>query len=315
MARGLRVLISNEGEDTGGVAIAVQRAFERYAPGWDVRAMRGFNNSIDYPQNHEWDRELFTELWDWADVVHTMENIHNLIAFRNPPGKPILLHHHGQIYRNHAVELNQIAADHGIVTVGSTIDLEAYGTIWLPNPIDVIWMQAIRRQYKPSSAGRPKLRFVHSPTAWRAAKGTDQWKAAIRKAGGEFKLTERATWAQALADKATGDVHLDQLLHGYGNSGLEAMGMGLPVVSGGLPEVEEQIIAKVGQLPYHPAMGRVDEAIAEIMDPAARADVADRGWQYVNDHHEQRKVVARLKKLYREAVSRYDPREGAWDVV
>ena len=313
MARGLRVLISNEGEDTGGVSIAIQRAFARYAPGWDVRVMRGFNNSIDYPQYHEWNRELFTELWDWADVIHTMENIHNLIAFRNPPGKPILLHHHGVIYRNHAVELNGIAKAHNLVTVGSTLDLTTYGTRWLPNPIDVIWMQAIRHQYKPAP-GRDKLRFVHSPTAWRVAKGTDEWKAAVRAVGAEFKLTEKATWAQALADKATGDVHLDQLYHGYGNSGLEAMGMGLPVVSGGFPEIEELIIKRVGQLPYHPAMGRVPEAISEIMDPATRRDVAERGWEYINQYHEQRKVVARLKKLYREAVSRYDPREGAWDV-
>lgn len=311
MARGLRVLITNEGEDTGGVAIAIQRAFARYAPGWDVRAMRGHNNYIDYPQNYEWDADLFGELWDWADIVHTMENIHNLIAFRNPPGKPIVLHHHGVIYRNNAVELNGIVKAHNLVSIGSTLDLTTYGTRWMPNPIDVVWMQAIRHQYRPP-AGRPKVRFVHSPTAWRNAKGTDQWKAAVRAAGGEFKLTEKATWAQALADKATGDVHLDQLYHGYGNSGLEAMGMGLPVVSGGFSEIEELIVKRIGYLPYHPAMDRVPEAIAEIMDPATREYVADAGWQYINDYHVQEKVVARLKRIYAEARDRYDPNEGAW---
>ena len=312
MARGLKVLISNAGEDTGGVAIAIQRAFERYAPGWDVRAMRGFNNSIDYPEHYGWDLELFTELWDWADVIHTMENIDNLIAFRNPPGKPIVLHHHGEIYRWNSAHLNKVTADHNLVSMGSTIDLEAHGTEWLPNPIDVIWMQAIRAQYKPPDR-RAQLRFSHSPTAHRAAKGTDQWVPAVRRAGGEVLLIQNQPWQTALRMKASADVHLDQLFHGYGLSGLEAMAMQMPVMSGGSSAVEEQIIAKVGFLPYHPAMDRVAEAVIEITDPATRQMVADRGWQYVNDYHEQSKVVTRLKKLYREAVRRYDPGEGAWD--
>jgi hypothetical protein len=310
MARGLRVLISNAGEDTGGVAIAIQRAFERYAPNWTVVAMRGQNNYIDYPQHLGWDRALFDELWDWADVIHTMENIDNLIEIRNPPGKPIVLHHHGQIYRQWSDHLNEVSAAHNLIQIGSTIDLETYGpTKWLPNPIDVVWMQAIRHQYKPPP-GRSRVRFVHSPTAWRAAKGTDQWQAAVKAVGAELKLTEKASWTQALADKATGDVHLDQLLHGYGNSGLEAMGMGLPVVSGGLNEIESLIIKRAGILPYHPAMDRVPEAIAEIMDPAARKDVADRGWTYVNDFHAQEKVVARLKRIYTEARDRFKSDSG-----
>lgn len=272
--------------------------------------MRGSNNYIDYPEHLGWDLELFKQLWEWADVIHTMENIDNLTGLFNPPGKPILLHHHGEIYRHNADHLNAIAAAHNLVTVGSTLDLVTYGTRWLPNPIDTDWLQAIRRQYRPPP-GRPKVRFVHSPTAHRNAKGTDRWKTAVRAVGGELRLTERASWAQALADKATGDVHLDQLYHGYGNSGLEAMGMGLPVVSGGFEAIEALIIKRIGYLPYHPAMGRVEEAVEEILDPALQKQVAEMGRQYIDEHHAQEKVVRRLKRLYAEARERFRSDDGA----
>ena len=66
--------------------------------------MRGDNNYIDYPENYAWNYELFRDLWAWADVIHTMENIDNLIGLYNPPGKPIVLHHHGEIFRHNSVE-------------------------------------------------------------------------------------------------------------------------------------------------------------------------------------------------------------------
>lgn len=314
VARGLKVFIISGGDDIGGVGIAIKRAFDRYGGiGWDVRAMRGANNYIDYPVDLEWDPDTFHELWAWADVIHAMEQTHNLTGLYNPPGKPILLHHHGQLYRWNTDALNAITEQHNLVTICSTIDMTALGprVVWVPNPVDVPWMQAIRHQYKPSP-DRDKVRFVHSPTAFRVEKGTDQWQAAVKATGQELRLTEGATWAQALAHKATGDVHLDQLFHGYGNSGLEAMGMGLPVLSGGFPEIEEQIKKKVGYLPYLSSMGRVQEAVEAIQSPDLQLEVASWGRQYIHDFHAQDKVVAKLKRLYRKAMDTYDPHEEVW---
>ncbi|HXS47553.1 MAG TPA: hypothetical protein VN756_08825 [Solirubrobacterales bacterium] len=311
--RGLRVFIISEGDDIGGVAIAIQRAFEKHAPNWTVRSMRGSNNYIDYPVDLSWDPAQFHEMWAWADVVHAMERTMNLTGLYNPPGKPVLLHHHGQIYRWNTDAMNALSDAHNLVTICSTIDMEALSprTKWLPNPVDLDYMQALRAQYRPDPF-RSTLRFVHSPTAFRKEKGTDQWQAAVKAVGGELKLTEGKSWAQALAAKATGDVHLDQLFHCYGNSGLEAMGMGLPVVSGGFAEIEAAITKKIGYLPYQPAMGMVVDAVREMLEPTIRKQVADAGWQYINDYHAQEKVVARLKRFYTEARDRYDPTEGPW---
>lgn len=267
--------------------------------------MRGMNNYIDYPQHLSWDPKLFGELWEWADVIHTMENVDNLIALHDPLNKPMVLHHHGEIYRHYADHLNETAKARNIVMIGSTIDLSSYGpTRWLPNPIDVIWMQAIRHQYRPP-AGRNKIRFSHSPTAHRAAKGTDQWVPAVQRAGGEMILIQNRAWHDALKMKAGADVHLDQLVHAYGLSGLEAMAMKIPVVSSAYPDVQVGIEERIGYLPYYAVHGTIDETLTAIIDPKVQAETAERAWQYINDYHAQDKVVARLKRLYAEARQRF----------
>ena len=309
----MKVFIVSEGDDVGGVAIAIQRAFERYGgPGWEVRSMRGSNNYIDYPMDLEWNYEQFVELWQWADVIHAMEKLHNLTPHFNPPGKPLVVHHHGTIYRDNHAALDAVSNAHNLVQICSTIDLTQYNpqVEWLPNPIDVSWMEHIRAQYQAGPSG--VLRYSHTPTQ-RWAKHTDYFIQGVKAVHGRLELVEMSSWSHALARKATADVLLDQLYYGYGLSGLEAMAMGIAVVGGATVEgIESRIMEAVGYLPYHRASpGTIGMDLVPLNDPAFRAEVAERGRQYVNDFHSQPVIVDRLKALYTEAVDRYEPEE-AW---
>lgn len=310
----MKIFIISEGDDVGGVAIAIQRAFERYGGDWEVRTMRGTNNYIDYPVDLSWDPDRFTALWDWADVIHAMEKVHNLTPHRNPPGKPLVMHHHGTIYRNAHGALDAVGNAHNLVQLCSTIDLTWFNenVVWLPNPIDVEWMQTIRHEYRPSPPGERLLRFVHTPTQ-RWEKHTAEFIEASTRLGIQLELVEKEPWSQALARKATGDVLLDQLSYGYGLSGLEAWAMEMPVVGGTTIEgLRGTILEKIGYLPYFETteVGLLTDLIM-MTDPAVRAEYAERGCQYVNDFHSQPVIVERLKELYTEAVDRYEP-EGPW---
>ena len=311
----MKVFIVSEGDDVGGVAIAIQRAFERYGADWEVRTMRGSNNYIDYPVDLSWDHARFCELWEWADVIHAMEKVHNLTPHFNPPGKPLVLHHHGSIYRDSHVALDTVANADNLVQLCSTIDLTEFNpnVEWLPNPIDISWMEHIRAQYRPSPIEeRGRVRYAHTPTQ-RWAKHTSDFIAAATRMGCELEIIEQEPWSQAIARKATCDVLLDQLSYGYGLSGLEAMAMGMPVLGGiTVPGLEEKLRARVGYLPYYRAtVDTLPMDLVPFNDPAVRAEVAERGRQYVNDFHSQQVIVARLKELWTEAVDRYEPEE-AW---
>lgn len=309
----MKVFIISEGDDVGGVAIAIQRAFERHGGSdWEVRSMRGSNNYIDYPVDREWNYDEFLELWAWADVIHAMEKVHNLTPHFNPPGKPLVLHHHGTIYRDNYAALDAVANAHNLIQLCSTIDLTEYNerVEWLPNPIDVGWMEHIRHQYQAGPSG--VLRYSHQPTQ-RWAKHTEHFIQAVKTVHGYLELVEQSSWSHALARKATADVLLDQLSWGYGLSGLEAMAMGLAVVGGTtIPGLESRIMDKVGFLPFHRAtVETIANDLVPLHDPAFRSEVVERGRQYVNDFHSQPVIVARLKELYTEAVDRYEPEE-AW---
>lgn len=306
------VLIVNYGEDTGGVSIGIKRAFDRYSTDWKIRTIRGSNNYIDYPVDQQGSIQRFPELWDWADVIHTMQKLTPVTAYRNPPSKPVVLHHHGTIYRVGHAEFDRVANDRGLVQLCSTIDLTMYNknVKWLPNPIDIDLMQSIRRQYRPD-IGPHRMTFAHSPTV-RSVKGSDVFIGASSSVGTRMVLIEKKPWLTALALKATADSVMDQLTYGYGLSGLEAMAMGMPVLGGLLDEVRPLFISTLGDLPFLEVnKNTIVEKIKELIGSNLYWDIVDIGNEYIHKYHSQESVVRELIGHYQTAIETYKP-ESAW---
>lgn len=312
----MKVFIVSEADDTGGVAIAIKRAVERTLVDVEVRTMRGSNNYIDYPADLTWDGpERFHELWAWADVIHTMEKLTNILALVEHPDKPIVLHHHGDEYRGIRSFYQNMAAQHRIPQVASTVDMTIHDShvTWIPNPIDTRLMAAIRSQYRPSQEPRPLI-VGHNPTR-RGFKGTDLLVEACDQLGIPLALTEYKPWLASLADRARCDIYFDQLLYGYGLAGAEAMAMGIPVIGGWTDATARAAFTHfVPEMPLDEV--RVDRPVASVLQelyhsPDRQRQYRDRGEAFVSEFHNQGKVATAFREVWRQAIDEFSPEDWA----
>lgn len=284
----MRVLIISPYGDPAGVGITLKRAFDRYTD-HEVRFVKRQANWLGYPADIMWreDRALVADLIAKADVVHMFDAV-----VPGTEGRPRLLHHHGTRFwvDGHG--------DPSIPAFGSTHDLSLQGLEWVPNPVPIAEMQRIREENR----GAEPL-IVQTPTK-RHMKQTDIFLEAV--AGLPHMLVEGAPWAESLRAKAKASVLFDSFAFGYGNTSLEAWGMGIPTVSGASsPVIETQIVEAIGYLPYLSATPEtLREVLVEMLeDDTLRRFVADLGWQCVNDFHDDRKVVERWSRIYEQVAA------------
>lgn len=299
----MRVLILSAEDDVGGVGVALAQALNRHT-GWSARAVHRTQNYIDYPVDILWPPGLpptdeILALAEGADVLHVMERWDAVDWLPGWFERPLVMHHHGTIYREWQTQpLIESVRRFRALPICSTLDLTLIepGVEWLPNPVDVDAMQAIRAAAGHDHDG---LLAAHSPTD-SAIKGTDAFLSAARGAGFEVDLIRRVGWAECLRRKARADVVLDQLTFGYGLSGIEAMAMGIPVVGGcsdrGVIDLMQRTL---GNLPFMLADASALPGVMDYMrDPDARAASAAVGNAIVREWHEESRVAARLVGIY-----------------
>lgn len=229
-----RVLILSAEDDTGGVGFALQQALNRHTD-WQARAVHRTQNYIQYPIDILWPpglppTEELLDLAAEADVLHVMERWDAVDWVPEWTRKPLVMHHHGTTYREwNTRHLIDSVRSFGAYPICSTLDLTLIepGVEWLPNPVDIPRMEAIRA----ARDGHDGLLAAHSPTN-APIKGTTAFLAAAASAGWDVDLVQWVDWESCLRRKARADMVLDQLTYGYGLSGIEAMAMGVPVVGG-----------------------------------------------------------------------------------
>lgn len=305
----MRVLIVSSGEDSGGVGIAIKHAFDRHTD-WDVRQVRFNNNYLDYPADITLSADNLAEvdhLFEKADVIHFMERWFGQKRYPGFCSKPKVMHHHGTIFRSNPSPLMDQAAGYRAISVVSTIDLLTIappGQLrWVGNPVNIPSLQDIRFRNLISHL-RPLV--VHAPTG-REKKGTEQWLQALGGLHADLRLIEGVTWQECLRLKAEGDLLMDQLRVGYGNNALEAWAMGIPVISGvSDANVVDAMHKQIGYLPFYlTTPSTVASRLREIVEDG---DLRDQyrviGEQYVNDFHDERKVVEQWQSIYEEAADR-----------
>lgn len=311
----MRVLILNDGADTGGGSIKIKKAFQKHAPDWEVRTVRRSDNYIRYPADLEWPGgrpipEEVLRLYLEADVIHMVNG--ERLARRLPHyhEKPKVVHYRGR--GNDAAIAS--ALDRGIRALVSTPNLLVPGAEWMPNIGDAEELGAVRAQEwrRPTARHPRRPRLVHAPTI-RRLKGTDELLEALRplaQAEGllDIDIIEGLTLEKCLRRKARGDLLFDQfgpLGGAYGSNAIEAMGMGIPVINMEPSEwLRSWYLRTAGYVPYAEATpdtvaGTVRTLLA---DPALATDIAERGREFFEQFHEARQVVRRLSEVYKAAV-------------
>ena len=139
----MNVVILSAGEDTGGVGVAIKRAFDRWAPEWSVRYVRRADNYIHYPVDIHWAPndavvgQKIDALVRDAQVVHMMQKWTAAEGYPGYESKGKVIHHHGTIFRKDpGPHLERAKADRAISIV-STVDLlkpDPDHLQWLPEP-------------------------------------------------------------------------------------------------------------------------------------------------------------------------------------
>jgi glycosyltransferase involved in cell wall biosynthesis len=222
--------------------------------------------------------------------------------FPNWRDKPMVFHSHGTEFRvDNTAEILRTTKEYGVQHIVSTIDLTLIDpdAEWLPNPVDIPRLAAMR-----SLAKRRRLKIAHSPTH-RGVKNTDDFLGAVAELDLDVDLIEWTSHDECLQRKSQADIFYDQLHIGYALSAIEAMAMGIPVISGAFDPAILMLMNYVyGYLPFLLTdQSRLRQRISEMAaDPVLRKHFGALGRFHVEKYHDEAKVAAKLVKVYESAL-------------
>lgn len=323
----MRVFVYSSGADTGGQGWRISEAFRKHRSRdeWTVDTMNGQPGTLGYPEQYPVDMRdrlaLIERFYREADVVHLRNHFAGYERFDRGARKPIVIHHHGTHFRNHAGLLMSRAHELGATQLAATLDLTLLGPgiTWLPTPYDLDELAAMRERYKRPENGR--IRISHFPTDAKV-KSTAEFRAAVESLSKRYeisvldnavKLGKRVkaragashgyAWEDVLRLKAGSDIYYDQAILGYGNNAIEAWGFGIPVLAGVAdPRVRDLMLERFGgELPFvETTPGTIEQNLERLIQSAEmRAEYGARGLAHARLFHDERLVVDRLEEIYR----------------
>lgn len=299
--------------DPAGVVARFQQAALR-SDGLKIRSAHRATNVFEFPADIVWEpatEALIRELIRDADVLHLNNSPRPLMRFRMAArGKPLLLHHHGTLFRNDPDWMLERARQLRAVQAVSTIDLQRFDPKvlhWLPSAYDLDELAEIGRANRREPDGR--VLIAHAPSN-RGTKHTELLIAAVKQLQEDglpvdLDLIEKVPNAECLVRKARADILFDQLAYGYGCNSIEAWGMGIPVVSGADDWTIDRMEKLWGKLPFALADQLSISLILRHMVESAdkRAEYAARGLAHVKKYHGQVPALERLAELYSLAIN------------
>lgn len=294
-----------------GVGYRLKAAFDKFSTRYKVRSVRGTNNYIDYPSDITWmgNNILVNRLYDEADIIHISEYPWALDGGSAPKiwnkvDKPTVIHQHGTPFRNNPKQFLSIAKNSGYAQIVSTVDLLVDDSlVWIPNPVDVDMMKKIRKEHYPKDG---IFRVGQAPTN-PSIKNTSNYvhaAKAIKETDEDFDyfVLSNLKWVDTLMHKAKCDLWFDQLTFGYGNNGIEAMAMGIPVMGNFMDKSNfERIKDETGM--DVPLIWTEKDDIERLIrwfknDRDGLRRMANLAKAYINEVHEESKVVERLEAVY-----------------
>jgi hypothetical protein len=296
----LRIVMGGHA-DHGFVGYRLMTAINATTPHAAVLVTSGQKNGLHGPM--QYNSDIATEWTDMrdaargADVIHCHTDYCLRLRLGNRTS-PVVIHHHGSMYRKNVRNRNAEDRHRADVRLVSNLELLKYDTnlTWLPNPMPVALYRRVRDMMTIDST---KFRIAHSPSR-RDYKGTEPFLAACKAliAKGlpiEPVLIEKTAHPDAIRIKATCHAVFDSFWLGIQCSGLEGAAMGLPVIAGD-PYVRDQYQRHVGHVPYTYANDQAElEAALErlVTDPDFRETEAARVSTYCERFHDEAAVALR----------------------
>ncbi len=318
-------------DDPAGVVARLQAGAAK-GEALSIRSAHRVTHYFQFPNDIEWtpvNEPEIKRLLREADVVHLNNSFRAVARFKLR--KPMLLHHHGSMFRANPANMMALAKAHRMAQAVSTVDLmrpDPEILRWLPSAYDIDELERIGEANRRDPDGR--VRIVHAPTN-RDLKHTDLLAQILgvtlpERAHGraigpaaitllpsttlpkvDLVLVEGMSNALTLVEKAKADIVYEQVMYGYGCNGIEAWGLGVPVIAGGEPWTMQKMREMWGSLPFAEATektlpGVIEDAVASA---DVRAEYRERGVAHVRKYHDEQPALQILLELYHEALRRF----------
>ncbi len=205
--------------------------------------------------------------------------------------------HRGSVYRQNHAKINIEDRSSGVIRMASTLDLLQYGKPdlhWFPSPVPIDEYAGFKQRRK----GR-QIRIFHSPTV-REMKGTKEFMECVDELKHESSdynalqlvLVEGVPHRLCMEIRGTCDVAFDQINNMcYGNSGLEAASMNMPVIVNVHPivydELKERSIEPWFIDPGFNDKTKLKGCVKELYNDASlRRKMGWKGYKYVKEWHD-----------------------------
>jgi len=234
-----------------------------------------------------------------------------------PPGapkRPLVVNYRGTPYRQRHAQHDLRDEKRGYFQTGNFIDLTIYGKRkgWLPVPVWADEIAAFRHHH----GGDEFLvaQAVTKPSRF-PIKKTHRVRDALKGLGGvRFEIITKMSNRECLERMGRADLVVTAFKNGFGNAGLEAMSMGIPIIAGGSFALMGAYMARLGELPFARAtVEDVRGVVARLkVNDKERELLASKGREYIAKHHAPDVVGERAVLYCQLAKDRQQKRVRRW---
>lgn len=278
--------------DAAGCAYALTKALNLHTSN-EVRHLAMSSHEWDYGDDIVTNKPTEIRRWiEWADIVNCWESGRPLDDAGIKLERLIMTYigiEHEVRTRRHPILVER----HGVkkTLFGSTAYADSMDN-WLPlaMPVDKLVRMRNRKRGKPIVCQTPSnRRRKNTKRIMELLSNRDDM---------ELLIVDGVSNAECLVAKATADIVIDQFggidiygtmcAGGYGKSALEAMAMGIPVISHATIEQQKKYRRVIGELPYYDVeLDNLPAAVGALLgDTALYREYSTRGLRYVQRFHD-----------------------------
>jgi len=287
-------------KDYAGVSIKLTQALQQNTE-HEVRNISLKKHRLEYPTDIVTkDKDILRKWTDWADIVNCFSTPKALV--KRP--KNLIVTYIGTYYRKNPMAAHlrskELGAKKELVAGLWMQDYGGFNFDWIPVTVPVDEWSKMKQEHK----GKPII--CQSPTRF---KMENAWKIVSlleKKRSIELMIIQGVNNNECLKLKSKADIYVGQFGKGYGVSALEAIAMGIPVITS-MPNKEiRQIKAKVGYIPhYNSEFNNLPEAVDRLVDDKKLYETyAKRSREYIRNFHDYPVVAKRFIKVCEEVLSK-----------
>jgi hypothetical protein len=258
----------------------------------------------------EWDGKVpkwIQKWWQKADIVHLHNRWQKAKYWAASPHAGWVVHQHGRWpdRDRYALELDVDRERHAIRVVSTLNLLSDVGwrlDRWFPRPIETI--------LEPKMNWGSPLHVIQAPTV-KSRKGTAAFVSVMKELSDRYNVTyevvTKRPHLECMIHKARADICFDQLSPCFGTNALEAWALGIPVVTGLSPKLDQFVRKKVAKNPPYvlaTTKNELYEAMERlIVNTSYRSQMAERGNAYVRRWHTPTRCAEIALTVYEEAIN------------